>query len=277
MDYIEVDFHIEPKYPATDILIAVLGEAGFDSFQETEQGVLAYIPKKDFSEAMLSGLDILPGIEVKYTIKIIEAVNWNKEWESNFQPVEVEDQCIVRATFHDPKPEFPFEIVIQPKMSFGTGHHQTTWLMIKAMLDNKEIFKNKSVLDMGSGTGILAILAEKLGSKTIEAIDIDEWAYENCLENLHLNDSGNIKVAMGDAKLLQDNKFDCILANINRNVLVSDLPIYKKSLKKNAHLFLSGFFVTDNPVLEEKAESLGFEIKARMEKENWSLLHFILK
>jgi ribosomal protein L11 methyltransferase len=277
MDYVEVEIHINPKYPATDILIAVLGEAGFDSFQEIDQGVLAYIPQKNFSEDMLSNLDVFPDFKIKFTYKIIEGVNWNQEWESNFQPVRVEDNCIVRATFHQPENSFPFEIIIQPKMSFGTGHHQTTWLMIKSILDNSAVFKNKSVLDMGSGTGILAILAEKLGSQYIQAIDIDEWAYQNCMENLALNDCGNIKVALGDAKLLQDNKFDCILANINRNVLLNDLPVYKKALKKGGNLLLSGFFVTDNPSLEQCAEGLGFELKNNLEKENWSLLHFILK
>ena len=223
--YLEYDFTIEPTQPATDILIAELGEVGFESFVENETGLLAYILKSDWREDILDGLYILqqPGFEISWTQKEIQQQNWNAEWERNFHPITIGNRCMVRAPFH-PAAGVEYDIVIEPKMSFGTGHHETTHMMLQHILDMD--VQGKSVLDMGCGTGVLAILAKKKGAGPVDAIDIDEWCYLNTQENIERNDCGSIKAFLGDSSLLKGKKYDVILANIIRNILLEVILVY---------------------------------------------------
>lgn len=225
--YWEYAFTVKPIQPGSDILIAELGALGFESFVETGEGILAYINKEDWEEHLLDSLIILknPEFQCSYQKREIAQQNWNAVWESSFEPILVGDQCVVRAPFH-PRSKVVYDIVIAPKMSFGTGHHETTFMMLQHILEQD--FKGKSVLDMGSGTGVLSILAEKMGAARIDAIDIDHWCYVNALENVELNQCKKIKVHKGDATLLLGRKYDTILANINRNILIKDIPIYAK-------------------------------------------------
>nr|MBA3900646.1 50S ribosomal protein L11 methyltransferase [Bacteroidota bacterium] len=211
-----------------------------------------------------------------FSFKELKSENWNQEWEKNFTPVIINDQCVIRAPFHDPFPNVRFEIIIEPKMSFGTGHHETTALMADSMLDHAfDGILNKSVLDMGCGTGVLAILAAMIGAKEVAAIDNDEWAFANTCENILVNNYNSIKAELGDAKLLQGRKFDTILANINRNILLNDMPAYEDSLVSGGNLLMSGFFNTDIEVLKNKAISLGLKPVGEKSLHNWTILHFI--
>jgi len=205
-------FKVEPLQPATEILIAELGYAGFESFVETEEGVTAYIQKDEWNENILEDIQILNSdeFEISYTHEDIEQTNWNAEWEKNFNPIVVDNVCAVRAPFHE-KFDTEYDIIIEPKMSFGTGHHETTHMMIQHILQNN--FKDKSVLDMGCGTAVLAILAEVKGAQPIDAIDIDNWCYLNSLENVERNNCNHISVYEGDASLLKDKHYDIIIAN----------------------------------------------------------------
>lgn len=206
--YLEYCFKVKPLQPGTEILIAELGYAGFESFVETEDGVTAYIQKGEWRETILNEINILSSEEFKieFTISEIAQINWNKEWEKNFEPIAVDGKCIVRAPFH-PAVNFEYEIVIEPKMSFGTGHHETTFMMLQFILENN--FEGKTVLDMGCGTVVLAILAEMRGAAKLDAIDIDEWCFENSLENIQRNNCKNIQVFLGDATLLSQKKIRC--------------------------------------------------------------------
>ncbi len=274
MNYIGYHFEIEPLQPGSDILIAELGEVGFESFVETDKGISAFIQKKDWHKDILKDLQILSSGEfrITYTSEEIEQVNWNTEWEKNFEPIMVNDTVSVRAPFHE-KTELPYDIVILPKMSFGTGHHETTHMMIQQLL-NVDL-KDKTVLDMGSGTGILAIMAELRGAKSVDAIDIDDWCYENALENTDRNNCTKIHVFKGDAALLGDKNYDVIIANINRNVLINDLPVYYKSLNKGGVLLLSGFYREDTPFIKKAATVLGLRERDLLEKNNWISLKFV--
>ena len=250
---------MQPLQPTDEILIAELGYAGFESFVETQEGVTAYIQKKDWNEEILATIQILKSDEFKisFTSEEIEQTNWNAEWEKSFSPIIVDDQCSVRASFHD-KPNTQYDIVIEPKMSFGTGHHETTHMMIQHIL--KHDFEGKSALDMGCGTGVLAIMAEMKGAKPIDAIDIDNWCYINSLENVERNNCKHISVFEGDARLLEGKKYDIIIANINRNILLNDLEKYTTCLNPNGTLLLSGFYESDIPIIEDAAEALGSSI-----------------
>lgn len=272
--YIGYQFKVEPLQPGTEILIAELGYAGFESFVETDEGVIAYIQKNDWDEHILENIQILKSdeFEFSYTFEEIEQVNWNEEWEKNFNPIIVDDICSVRAPFH-PKPETQYDIVIEPKMSFGTGHHETTHMMIQHILKND--FKDKSVLDMGSGTGVLAILAEMKGAKPIDAIDYDNWCYLNSLENVERNNCKHITVLEGDANLLKDQKYDTIIANINRNILLNDLASYAKCLNQKGTIFLSGFYNHDIPAIEEECNKQGLTYVESLERNNWVALKFV--
>lgn len=272
-NYLEYKFVIEPLQPASEILIAELGYAGFESFVENEDGVTAYIPSEEFDEEIFAGIHILQSkeFEINYSSKEIEQVNWNIEWEKNFSPILVDERCSVRAPFHE-KPDTEYDIVIEPKMSFGTGHHATTHMMLQFIL--KEDWTGKSVLDMGCGTGVLAILAEMKGAAEIEAIDIDNWCYQNTLENVERNGCELISVYEGGAELLQDKKFDRIIANINRNILLDQIPIYFKCLNAGGKLYLSGFYTEDIPAIEEKCEENDLELMDQLERENWVALSF---
>ncbi len=271
--YIEYNFTIEPRDPAAEILIAELGLFGFESFVETETGLLAYIPSEEHSEDVINEIQILKSDEfiVEYSVKTIEQTNWNEEWEKNFTPINVDNKVYVRAPFHDAS-TMDYEIVIEPKMSFGTGHHETTHMMIQHLLDLD--LTHKSVLDMGCGTGILAIFAAMKNARPVDAIDIDEWCVENTNENIEKNNCEFISVFLGDAHLLKNQKYDIIIANINRNILLQDLPAYKRCLNNNGILLLSGFYTEDEPLLQSKAKELEFEFLKKLERNNWLSLQF---
>ena len=251
MDYLEFKFIIEPVQPASEILIAELGYAGFESFVENDEGITAYIPKEEYDPEALAGIHILQSKEfdISYSQQEIAQVNWNEEWEKNFHPIVVNEECSVRAPFH-PKPDVKYDIVIEPKMSFGTGHHATTHMMIEFLLNDG--LQGKSVLDMGCGTGVLAIVAEKRGAGPIEAIDIDNWCYQNTLENIERNACTEISAYEGTAELLMGKSYDVIIANINRNILLEDIEMYNNCLDQRGVLYLSGFYDKDVPAIIEE-------------------------
>ena len=271
--YLGYYFKVKTLQPAVEILIAELGYAGFESFVETETGVTAYIQKEEWYESILDNIFALKSeeFEITYAFDEIEQVNWNAEWEKNFNPIIVDNLCSVRAPFHD-KPDTQYDIVIEPKMSFGTGHHETTHMMIQHIMAND--FQGKSVLDMGCGTAVLAILAEMKGANPIDAIDIDNWCYLNSIENAQRNNCKNINVYEGDASLLVDKKYDVIIANINRNILLKDISIYSKCLNQNGALFLSGFYDNDIPTIETECGKNGLTLRSKLEKNNWVALQF---
>ena len=272
--YIGYEFKVSPLQPGVEILIAELGYAGFESFVETELGVTAYIQKSDWQQDILNTIQILdsPEFTINYTYNDIEQTNWNQEWEKNFSPIIVDNTCSVRAPFHD-KPNTPFDIVIEPKMSFGTGHHETTHMMIQHLLKND--LKNKSVLDMGCGTGVLAILAQMKGAKPIDAVDYDNWCYLNSLENVNRNQAQHITVIEGDAAVLKNKTYDVIIANINRNILLQDINIYASCLNKNGTLFLSGFYSQDIPTIQAECEKHMLKFEEKLERNNWVALKFL--
>ncbi|EGV43612.1 50S ribosomal protein L11 methyltransferase [Bizionia argentinensis JUB59] len=271
--YIGYDFKVAPLQPGVEILIAELGYGGFESFVETETGVTAYIQKDEWNADILKDIQILDSDEFEITFEYneIEQVNWNAEWERNFNPIVVDDICAVRAPFHD-KFDKEYDIIIEPKMSFGTGHHETTHMMLQHILKND--FKDKSVLDMGCGTGVLAILAEMKGAKPLDAIDIDNWCYLNSLENVERNKCHHITVLEGDASLLKDKTYDIIIANINRNILLQDIPVYATCLNAKGLLFLSGFYKEDIPAIEELCNKVGLKCVDTLEQNNWVALKF---
>lgn len=273
LNYIEFKFKIVPLQPASEILIAELGYAGFESFVEDEDGVTAYIPSEEYDPEMLVGIHILQSeeFEITYTSLEIEQINWNSEWEKNFDPLIVDDICSIRAPFHE-QPDTEFDIIIEPKMSFGTGHHATTHMMVQFILKND--WKDKSVLDMGSGTGVLAILTEMKGAKEIDAIDIDNWCYQNAIENAERNNCELISVYEGGAELLEGRKYDRIIANINRNILLEDINAYADSLDPEGKLFLSGFYTEDIKAIEEECNRHRLKLEEQLERENWAALSF---
>ncbi|MDY2588461.1 50S ribosomal protein L11 methyltransferase [Winogradskyella aquimaris] len=272
--YIGYEFKVEPLQPATEILIAELGYAGFESFVEHSEGVTAYIPKQDWNAFILEDIQILHSDEftITYEFSEIEQTNWNAEWEKNFKPIVVDNLVTVRAPFHD-VPNTKYDLIIEPKMSFGTGHHETTHMMIQHILKND--FKNKSVLDMGCGTGVLAILAEKVGATKLDAIDIDNWCYLNSLENVERNGCKNISVYEGDAQLLEGKHYDTIIANINRNILLEDIPQYVACLNENGELYLSGFYEQDVTLLEDLCNKHMLKLKETIKRGDWVSLKFI--
>lgn len=272
--YIEYSFKVKPVQPASDILIAELGEAGFESFVEEEDGVLAYIQKTEWSDTIIEEVEILKNanFEISCQFKEIEQENWNATWEANFNPIQVADACVVRAPFHE-KPTVEYDIIIEPKMSFGTGHHETTHMMLEHILIHD--FTNKSVLDMGCGTGVLAILAAMKGAEKIDAIDIDNWCYQNSLENVERNQCEQIQVYEGDAILLKNRKYDVIIANINRNILLADIPVYANALNENGTLFLSGFYTEDIDVISEKCLEVSLKFEKNLQKNNWVAVKYV--
>ena len=274
MEYVEFKAEITPLEVGRDILIAELAEIGFESFVENETGVEAYIQKEEFKEELISEMSIISNeaFEVSYATKLIADQNWNAEWEKNFELINVEDRCCIRAPFHDKIESIEYDIVIDPKMSFGTGHHETTYLMIKRLLDLD--LKNKKVLDMGCGTGVLAILAKMKNALHIEAIDIDEWAYNNTVENIRNNNCKEIVVKMGGAEKIE-TKFEVIIANINRNILLNDMDKYVSSLLDEGSLLLSGFFSSDKEMLLEATTQLGMELVYSESKNDWTMLHLV--
>ncbi len=275
MKYLELDFKVEPLDPGSDILMAELGDIGCESFVENEDGLTAYIQSDLFKLENLTSLQILhnPDYKIAYSITKVKEENWNAVWESNYEPVVIAGKCGIRAPFHPENKEVIFDLVIEPKMSFGTAHHETTSMMIELLLD--EDLKNKKVLDMGCGTGVLAILAAKLGGIDIVAIDNDEWAYENSLENIVKNNEENIKVFHGDASLLTDMHFDVIIANINRNILLNDIKHYVSCLNSKGILLMSGFYEDDIPSIKEECSKYKLELERYISKNNWVGVRFI--
>jgi len=272
--YIGYKFKASPLQPAVEILIAELGYAGFESFVETEQGVTAYIQKIEWSETILDDIQILNSneFEISYSFEEIKQANWNAEWEKNFNPIIVDDLCFVRAPFHDMS-NTKYDIIIEPKMSFGTGHHETTHMMIQHILKND--VSDKSVLDIGCGTGVLAILTEMKGANPIDAIDIDNWCYINSIENVERNNCKNISVYEGDANLILGKHYDVIIANINRNILLNDISEYAKCLNENGILLLSGFYKDDIPIIESECNKQLLKLDEKLEKNNWVALKFL--
>lgn len=274
MKYIEVVFDVPNDF--REILIAELGILPFDTFEEEENTVKAYIPlnsfeKEEVNEILLRYEDLFSS-----SFKVVEHEdkNWNEEWENNFHPVEITKDCIIRAHFHTLEKEYSYDIVITPKMSFGTGHHETTSLMIQSEMELD--FANKDVIDVGCGTGILAIMANKLGAKKVFACDIDEWAFENGKENIQLNNANNIEIQQGTIQEVNvpQSEYDIVLANINKNVLLHDMSTYQKYVKKEGILLLSGFYQQDIQDIEECAKAQGFEKKHTKEDNNWVALTF---
>ena len=267
------DFKVDPLYPGCEILIAQLSQLGFDSFQENNDGISAYIDSSVLSTVKVQDIQILNSTEfnISFESNNVKKQNWNIKWESNFEPIYVDKICCVRAPFHK-KSNFKYDLVIEPKMSFGTGHHETTSMMISFILANS--FYNSSVCDIGSGTAVLAILAEKRGANRIDAIDIDNWCYLNSIENIKRNNSENINVYEGEIEKLMHFKYDNIFANINLNVLLADIPIYSKMLNKDGVLYLSGFYKKDINSIEKVAEISNLSLVDSKVKNQWVALKF---
>ncbi len=259
-----------------DLLIAELANLGFDTFEDQDQGFVAYIPAANLDiQALETALLVeAVGYDISYDVNELENKNWNQVWESNFSPIVVDDQCYVRATFHEDKPEYPYQIIIDPKMSFGTGHHQTTSMMLSFILEND--FEGKSVLDMGCGTGILAILASKRGASNILAVDFDPICVESVLENKVLNQVDNIEAKLGSKEAIEGKKFNTILANINRNILLDQFDVYYADLENSGELYISGFYDgEDLDILRNKAEGLGFQFVDKKVLDTWCAAKFI--
>jgi ribosomal protein L11 methyltransferase len=271
LDYIEITFIIPGQsLDLAEIIIAGLSEIGFESFFENDQSLYAYIPRQKFDEKNFSSIpgkyNILPEHFI-HTSKIIPDQNWNTLWESNFEPISIDNYCVVRAPFHKQYSGFKHSITIEPKMSFGTGHHETTWLMMKR-ISTLEI-EGKKILDMGCGTSILAILASLEGAESVKAIDNDPWAYNNSIENICKNNIHNITVILGDSKSIKGDIYDIIFANINRNVLLSDMHNYSNSVVPGGYLVMSGFYVDDLKAIQEEAGKNGLDMIDQMEKNKW--------
>ena len=272
--YIEYSFSIMPKTPWEDILNAELQELPFESFLTTEQGLNAYVPIDLHFDNFLESIKLLkhPGVDIQYSIKEIAPENWNAKWEAEFHPITIADHCIIRADFHENQGK-QYEIIINPKMSFGTGHHPTTHMMLEYVLE--ESLSNQRVLDMGCGTGVLGILASKKGARIVDAIDYDPWCVENTIENATKNDCKNIRAIQ--ASSLEENKseYDFIFANINRNILMDQISSYSKALKPSGKLFFSGFYLKDIEALQKKCESEYLTLVFTKERETWCALKFV--
>ncbi len=272
MNYIEIHFKVKPHQQ--EVLIAFLDIKGFEGFQVTKTGLTAYMTESLFNKKVLSdilNINALSGI--KYHVNVIEEQNWNTIWESNFQPVYIDNFCYIRAPFHEPDTKVDYEIVIEPKMSFGTGHHETTRLMIEFMRDIP--VKKKKVLDMGCGTGILSILAAKMDAALVTAVDIDKWAYSNATENARKNNIGSIQFIQGDIDAVRQNKYDVILANINRNILMLYIKHYARMLTTSGFLIISGILIQDLDYFLEKSSAEGLRLINKRDMENWLSLLFV--
>ena len=281
MKYFEVTFSVNPcNETATDILSALTAEIGFESFVECEGGMQAYVQQSLFDEEALKGIisDFpIQDTEITYTITEPEDKDWNEEWEKNFfQPIVIDNRCVIHSTFHKDYPKAEYDIVINPQMAFGTGHHETTSSILGELLDAD--LKGKSVLDMGCGTSILAILASMRGADPVTAIDIDDWCVNNSRDNITLNNIDNITVELGDASLLEGRKpFDVIIANINRNILLNDMVAYTACMHKGSEIYMSGFYVQDIEAIRSKGESLGLKFVHYREKNNWAAVKLIME
>lgn len=266
--YIEYQFTIQPLQPWNDVLMAQLGAAGFESFIETDTGITGYVLQSLDHDTILENVDVMNSdfVDIAFAKAIIEPTNWNAEWERNFNPITVDNRCEVRAPFHEAT-GVEYDIVIEPKMSFGTGHHQTTHMMIQHLL--KEDLQGLSVLDMGSGTGVLGILAQMRGAAAVDAIDIDTWCYENAIENVQRNKADEVTVILGGAEKLEGKMYDFIIANINRNILLQDIPRYGSSLKSGGTILFSGFYTEDLELIKEACLKVDIHYVSHLVKDNW--------
>ena len=275
MNYYELKFTYESPIEATiisDVLASELGEIGFESFTENEDGLQAYISDQLYNvKALVDKLKEFPleNVTIHYSEQFIESKDWNEEWEKNyFKPIRIGNECIIRASFHEPEPGYTYNIIIDPKMAFGTGNHETTFLMISEML--KLDLEGKDLLDMGCGTAVLAILAKMKKACKVVGIDIDEWAYNNALENVRLNNTEDIQVVLGGAEQIPTfGQFDIVFANINRNILLNDIRHYTSCMKSGALLFMSGFYTQDIPAIEEECKRNSLNFISHTEKNNW--------
>ena len=271
MSYKGVKFSWEKDSLSAEVLIAYIDTVGFESFEEGEKELKAYIQSENFKKTILDEcLTELKGI--RYEVEEIEDQNWNAVWESNYDPVHIKDECYIRAPFHDAKPEYKYEIIIEPQMSFGTAHHETTAMILEYILESD--FEGKTVLDMGCGTAVLAILAAMKGADKLTAIDFDEWAYRNSLENVERNEFQNIDVIHGDANAIPQISYETIFANINRNILLADMHSYVAVLKDKGDIFFSGFYLEDLKHIQEKAESLGLKFIDHKHQGKWIAARF---
>ena len=281
MKYFEVTFTILPySETASDVLSALTAEIGFESFVECEGGMQAYVQQSLFDEAALKAIlsDFpMPDTQITYTITEPEDKNWNEEWEKNFfQPIVIEGRCVIHSTFHKDYPKAEYDIVINPQMAFGTGHHETTSSILGALLEAD--LKGKSVLDMGCGTSILAILASMRGADRVTAIDIDDWCVNNSRDNIALNHLNNITVELGDVSLLKGREpFDVVIANINRNILLNDMHAYVDCMHSGSEIYMSGFYVEDIDAIRQCGENLGLEFVGYREKNRWAAVKLIKK
>jgi ribosomal protein L11 methyltransferase len=272
MTYIEYKFNIHPLQPGRDILLAELGELPFESFEDYDKGLLAYIDESKDRNNLLDDIRILKSseFEISFVKSSIDQVNWNEEWEKNFHPIHIDSRCTIRAPFH-PKTNADIDIIIEPKMSFGTGHHATTYQISELLLD--EDLRGKHVLDMGCGTGVLGILADKLGAKSVDYIDIDTWCVKNTEENLERNSCKGQVIRGGAEKI--DSKYDLILANINRNILLEDMSTYAQHLKAEGSIYFSGFYKEDTHKIQAEAKLNGLTLVKHQLKDNWVAAKFI--
>ena len=278
MKYLEFSFHTTPcTEVVNDVLSAVLADAGFESFVEQPDGLLAYIQQNLYDEASVEAAISefpIPDTAIEYSFVEAEDKDWNEEWEKNFfQPIVIGNRCVIHSTFHHDVPEAEYDIAINPQMAFGTGHHETTSLVIGEILDSN--MNGKKVLDMGCGTSILAILARMKGAASCTAIDIDDWCVRNSIENIELNGVDEIEVCLGDASILVDKgPFDMVIANINRNILLADMQHYVVRMNEGATLLMSGFYVDDIPLIKAEAERLGLTFNGYKEKNRWVVTSF---
>ena len=274
MNYIAYTFSNPQNEALKDMLAELLAGAGFDSYMDADDGFAAYCAEPSFDKNALDGILAMEQFADIKVVKreLIPDQDWNATWESSYEPVVIDGTCRIRAPFHEADSSYKFDLCIEPKMSFGTAHHETTAQIIKLMLADD--FKGKDVLDMGSGTGVLAILAKKLGSAKTVAIDNDEWAYRNALDNVKLNDENDIIVELGDANSLNNRQFDVIIANINRNILLRDMHEYVKCLKKGGKIFFSGFYEADLQMIRDEAERLGLSYLNHIKENEWTAAVF---
>jgi ribosomal protein L11 methyltransferase len=273
MKYIEYYFNVNEPEVYRDILLAMLGDQPFESFEETPKGLKAFIPISKLNRIAIKEWIETLSFVVSFEITEIDSVNWNEEWERDYKPIMVENQCLIRAPFHPNDPRFLYQLIIKPQMSFGTGHHDTTYLMIKHLL-NENIY-NKSLLDMGCGTGVLAILAEQRGANPVWAIDNDDWAYKNTISNCLLNGTEFVSVKYGDGEAIPNKKFHLIVANINKNILKSDMATYVNHLEDKGILLLSGFFEVDIDDMKKEIKKCGLTVNRTDSLNEWAFIKCI--
>jgi len=277
MQYIKAIFEFQSiKDYQQDLLISDLADLGFDTFEDSDNGFTAFVIKDNFNEEALKGLlrDYNEEFSTIYNLVDVADENWNAEWEKNFSPLIIDDVCYVRATFHEPQPSYPYEIVIDPKMAFGTGHHQTTTMVMQYLLATD--LKAKNILDMGCGTGILAILAAKLGAKSLMAIDYDDICYESTIENAALNQVENLKALCGSKEVIPNDQYDVIFANINRNILLDQISRYAEVLKPEGRILFSGFYLTpDLQMIKEECAQYGIQYVDHKQNGDWVAAQFV--